>query len=66
MTYQIDPVVCHNTRCTESYIPHREGKIDSLAKGWFEMRDGKAWCPKHIPTWVSGWRAKKYGQKDGM
>jgi hypothetical protein len=27
--------------------------------GWFEMRDGRAWCPRHVPEWVQGWRQQQ-------
>lgn len=30
----------------------------SAELGWFFQKDGKAWCPAHVPEWVEGWRAK--------
>lgn len=29
--------------------------------GWFIQRDGKAWCPEHVPEWVANWRAIQKG-----
>jgi hypothetical protein len=31
---------------------------------WFFGRDGKAFCPDHLPEWVPGWRARKKEQTD--
>jgi len=51
-------VICDEDGCEEKIKNHAWGHIK--AEGWFFGRDGEtAWCPNHIPDWVSAWRAKK-------
>lgn len=34
------------------------------AEGWFFTKDGRAFCPDHIPEWVAAWRKKKQDERD--
>jgi hypothetical protein len=29
------------------------------AEGWFIQRNGDHWCPAHVPSWVTEWRARR-------
>jgi hypothetical protein len=52
-----DEVHCSAEGCPASHGNHRWGRIK--ADAWFHQKDGKAWCPDHIPPWVAEWRAKQ-------
>ncbi len=44
--------------CEAQIENHRWGK--TKAQNWFFTRDGeKAYCPKHVPSWVEDWREKR-------
>lgn len=49
---------CSHKRCAEEYSYHRWAKIAAHDKGWFFMKTGEAYCPKHHPDWVEQWREK--------
>lgn len=40
-------------KCTATYKAHKWGSIKAHAEGWYQMRDGRAFCPKHLPDWVN-------------
>lgn len=50
-------VLCEEQPCEEKLKNHAWAQIKS--EGWFFTRDGKAYCPRHIPAWVTEWRKKK-------
>jgi hypothetical protein len=52
-------VHCAKEGCVAAHPNHRWGKTKAHTDGWFEQRDGKRWCPKHVPAWVAGWRERK-------
>lgn len=54
-TYDGDLIKC--TDCDRTVAGHRWGKIK--ASDWFFGKDGSAYCPDHVPSWVSVWRAGK-------
>ena len=43
--------------CTAFIQNHKWGKIHS--SDWFFMKDGKSYCPDHIPDWYESWKARK-------
>lgn len=47
---------CAQPDC-EAWI--RNHAWDKIKKGWFFLKNGEAFCPDHIPSWVAAWRAKK-------
>lgn len=49
--------VCAEEGCTEEIANHKWAKIRAV--GWFQQKDGKAWCPKHTPEWVEAWRKNR-------
>jgi hypothetical protein len=51
-----DRTVCAAEGCPLSFPTHRWGKTRAHDEGWFEQKDGTAWCPDHVPEWVEGWR----------
>lgn len=48
-------------KCEECDATIKDNKWAKIkAEGWFFSReDNKAYCPKHNPPWVAGWRARK-------
>jgi len=53
----------HLNRCSEAgcMVTHPASHWDNIKAqelGWFFQKDGRRWCPKHVPTWVAEWRAK--------
>lgn len=56
-----ESVLCeHPAGCDESYPNHKFGAIRAQAAGWFASRaEGKAYCPAHVPGWVTSWRAHR-------
>lgn len=30
--------------------------VKRQAEGWFFRKDGRIYCPNHVPEWVEGWR----------
>jgi len=50
-------VRCDHPGCEAKIKNHAWGKI--RAEGWFFQRNGKAYCPDHLPEWVDKWRGKR-------
>ena len=50
-------IVCTEESCAHSVKNHAWGQIK--ASDWFFQRDGTAYCPDHIPSWVAEWKARK-------
>lgn len=50
---------CSEDGCEHSFKPHRWAPERQKESGWFHQRDGKSWCPAHVPDWVAGWRKSK-------
>lgn len=48
---------CSADECERSFKNHRWGRIK--AQGWFQQKDGRNWCPDHLPPWVEAWRARR-------
>lgn len=48
---------CAQPGCAASAKDDRWAKIKAHDAGWFEQKDGTAWCPEHVPDWVARWRA---------
>lgn len=42
--------------CEEKIPNNKWGHIK--ADDWFFQKDGKSYCPRHIPEWVPEWRKK--------
>lgn len=49
-------VYCWAGSCTASHPGSKWDTIRADEQGWFHQKDGKAYCPKHVPEWVSKWR----------
>lgn len=56
---------CAHGGCCETFASHQWGKKAAQRDGWFLSRNGPAWCPKHIPEWVTGWRERKAAKGAG-
>jgi hypothetical protein len=52
-------VECTTDGCTATHKPHMWGNIRAEQEGWFHQRNGTAWCPVHVPEWVTAWRRGK-------
>lgn len=46
-------------KCDAIMKDHQWGKHRAQKNGWFQQKDGKNFCPKHVPEWVETWRTKK-------
>jgi hypothetical protein len=55
------PVRCAHPECGASHPSSRWAEIRAHDEGWFTKKDGTAYCPKHVPEWVTKWRAKQAG-----
>jgi hypothetical protein len=53
------PLTCARKNCTESVPGSRWHMIHAQGAGWFFQKDGTSWCPRHVPRWVRGWRARR-------
>ncbi len=49
--------MCSGPECDQSIADHAWGHIK--ADGWLQQKDGRIWCPAHIPEWYAGWKLKK-------
>jgi len=63
MDHETNSVHCAGDDCVESFENHRWGRIKAHDAGWFEQKDGIAWCPEHKPDWVDAWRAREAAKK---
>jgi hypothetical protein len=52
-------LICSEPECDASIPNHAWGKIKEGADWFFPMDGSAAWCPKHLPDWVEGWRGKR-------
>ena len=52
----MDEKRCAYPDCNNGYKAHRWGSIKANDAGWFQQKDGRSWCPEHIPDWVVHWR----------
>jgi hypothetical protein len=56
---------CDADGCEATVPGHKFGHIKAQQEqGWFFERNGNAWCPKHHPAWVEGWRKKQAEKKE--
>lgn len=52
------PVRCEDPSCGARHQGGKWGTIRAGERGWFHARDGRAYCPKHVPKWVKKWRTE--------
>lgn len=52
------PAKCAGPDCPATHPSGKWGNIRAARDGWFESRNGEAYCPKHVPSWVRKWRQK--------
>lgn len=52
-------VICDHPGCTNRFKKTYWDMISAGEEGWFQKKDGDAWCPDHTPEWVAGWRARQ-------
>jgi hypothetical protein len=46
--------------CTASHPGGKWAAVKADADGWFHSKaEDQAYCPDHIPDWVSAWRARQ-------
>jgi hypothetical protein len=50
---------CAAADCSATHPDHAWGKIHAHGAGWFTQKNGTAWCPDHVPEWVTSWRQKR-------
>jgi len=54
------PVRCTHPECPATHPNSKWHAIRAAEEGWFEPKDGSGpRCPRHAPSWVRGWRARK-------
>lgn len=57
-----DPIVpgqCAHSGCDQTYQDHHWGHKKAQSQDWFMQKNGRSWCPQHVPSWVAKWRANK-------
>jgi hypothetical protein len=52
-------IQCAFPMCEETYPDHYWGAVKANDAGWFRQKDGRSWCPKHIPKYIASWRRLK-------
>ena len=52
---------CDHEGCESKIKNHHWGYVK--AERWFFQKDGRGFCPSHVPPWVTEWRAKRRGLK---
>jgi hypothetical protein len=52
---------CNEPGCVAEHPAHHWANKRAETQGWFHQKDGRAWCPAHVPAWVAAWRAKRGG-----
>lgn len=53
------PIECTDPSCAAQHPSGKRGNILAQQEGWYHGKDGKAYCPMHVPKWVQKWRQKK-------
>lgn len=62
------PVTCvrrEDLGCPSSFPGSKFGAIKAQDEGWFFAKDSgprgssAAYCPEHVPEWVTAWRERK-------
>lgn len=51
---------CSGEGCEATVPNHYWGRV-TASSAWFFQKDGRAWCPEHLPEWVADWRRLKRG-----
>lgn len=49
-------VECNVFLCPERVKNHKWGRIK--AQGWLFTKDGRHFCPRHLPAWYTKWHNK--------
>ena len=49
-------VICDKPNCNKQIKNHHWGRVKAV--NWFFSKSGKAFCPDHVPEWVTFWRKK--------
>lgn len=57
---------CSEPSCLHNVSMHYWGKVTASNAGWFFQRTGEAWCPEHVPEWVTEWRARRDASRDQL
>lgn len=55
--YRAPDIKCQ--RCDATFRDHEWGHKAAQVDGWFLMKNGDAYCPRHVPSWVYDWRQRK-------
>lgn len=55
-----DPIRCQGEDCDATVSSHKWGKIK--AADWYFTKDGKGYCPLHLPAWLVERRGRKGAQ----
>lgn len=50
-------MMCEGFNCGRTVKNNRWAR--TKATGWFFTRDGRAFCPNHVPAWVPAWRRQQ-------
>lgn len=62
MTYKTGNTKCCEPGCTASIPAHYWGHVKN--DSWFHSKkEGKSYCPLHLPAWVPAWRSQKAEEK---
>lgn len=61
MAYSHDYAACE--KCCNSVVGNKWARIRAAQDGWLFMKDGRAYCPGHLPAWVMQWRKRKQERK---
>lgn len=60
------PTQCTHQGCTAEHPAGKWGDIRAAEAGWFHKKDGTAYCPKHVPQWVTDWRARQAAKMNAI
>jgi hypothetical protein len=53
-------IYCDDAEC-DVVIPDVNRRMLAGLHGWYFSKDGVAFCPTHIPSWLKKWREKRDG-----
>jgi hypothetical protein len=54
-------ITCVEPDCGATVPDHYWGKV--RAEGWLFLKDGRAYCPAHLPDWINPWRRRNETRK---
>lgn len=53
-------------RCYRNVDLSKWTSIRAHQAGWFQLKDGRWWCPEHVPSWVKRWRLRQLERRASL